>query len=352
MGLRKKKKRIDNRKRCDWADVSAGRGCGSPVYHTDPMTGDKFCMQHYHRFYMNGERLQMETERSSLRLDQSVASVSKKKVAEELPKEVARPAVVHALEMAEKLEKGEVVESPVANSAFKIRTTNTVVKGNTSLKNLGPGDRATFRSIDVNYYTQDFVDDYVVLLNQKLRRQHAICNILMEQLLRLEEEEEVLKLIETYGEQMVEGVPVKFSNIQKRHSTPFELKMRLLETWQKHEKEYRELLKQRNDTLVNALMILKRYGLKFDQKAAMIVVEVMQRQDQFNLNNSLLSSQTVTVEAEEKALIASVHEDVLSGFQRAGTEPKTLAADVDETAMLFEKVTSSIMEGNVEDDDW
>ena len=345
--------RAANRQRCSWADPATEKLCTGRVYHTDAMTGEQFCEVHYKRFFLKGERQLMQSERSGIVMCSALADKARKiKPSSEasgapLPEAAAKPAVIGALEQVANHEAG-VVPTGMAGSVFKLKQQEAG-----ALNGLKGGVKASFRSIDIGYYTQGFVDDYFVLLNQKIRRQHAICNIIMHQLLRIEEEEEMLKLTETYGEQMIEGVPVQFASTQKRHATPFDIKLKLLDTWQKHEKEYRELLKQRADTLVNALLILKRYGLKFDHKAAMIVVEVLQRQDQQQFERNLLgTTETVSFETETDITIQSVHQDVLSDFQRADSGPSM--ADLDKTGELFAEVINEVADplGTLQDDDW
>lgn len=274
----KRRKRMDGK--CSWRNDS-GQKCTVRSYYTDVTTGESYCRTHYAKYFAKGEAEHMEAHRVNCRVTDQLKERKGKKVTEALAEKPSKTgAIEEALQTVEDFEAGHNADE-VLQPRTKIKRSR--LERLTSHGVPSPMKKADFVGIDIDFYTPDFKDDYFLLLNSMIKRKHAICNILMQQLLKMEDEEETIKLIETYGEQIVDGEAVSFQNITKRHATPIELKLKLLETLNKHEKEYRELLKQRADLLPNAILILKRYGIKFDKKSGMMIVDLLSRIDASNM---------------------------------------------------------------------
>lgn len=355
---RKTRARVPKKQKCHWWNERTNSMCEGSVYHTDIQTGKHFCQPHYQDYFFKGladDMVQAFTKGKVNTALKEHTTERQAKVLQEPPltKEDAAGAVEEALAVLEKLENGEELQSRVSESLYKVKSVDSPLAG------LKHGGKATFRSIDVDFYCQNFKDDYFALITDKLKRCHAAVNIIMAQLLRVEDEEELVKLVETYGTQMVEGVPIEFSTTTKRHATPFEMKMKMFEVWMKAEKEYRELLKQRSDTLVNALLILSKYGIRFDPKAGQLVVEVLHRRDQQDMSANLLEGGMLSPDEsmnKENLLIQSITNELAAqcptgGLLKAGDKPPTvLDLDVDPNIALFEEAQIETVE--VEEEDW
>lgn len=132
--------------------------------------------------------------------------------------------------------------------------------------------KSAFYGIDVEYYTPQWEYEPYEILLRAIRRAEAQVNILFQQLQRIEQEEEQLKKIEVYGSQIVEGKKMDYENVTRRHATPIELKMKLIDNLTKAEAHYARLLKQMEDMPMVALMVMRRLGVRWDRAAAQMVI--------------------------------------------------------------------------------
>jgi hypothetical protein len=110
-----------------------------------------------------------------------------------------------------------------------------------------------------------------------LRRQLAIINVLMHQLMRIEAEEGEIKMTHISGTNIIDGKEMSFENVTTRHVTPYEIKLKLMDSLARHEKNYAALLRQREELLVTCVMIMRRFGVQWDPTAGRMIAEAIQK---------------------------------------------------------------------------
>lgn len=97
------------------------------------------------------------------------------------------------------------------------------------------------------------------------------------------EEEERINTTETHGTQIVDGEPMDFRTITRRHATFAELAIKMMDAQTKAEKVLDDLLKQQQNLLITSVLLLEKMGYKFDHEAGMVMladVEKARRQAQ------------------------------------------------------------------------
>ena len=139
------------------------------------------------------------------------------------------------------------------------------------------GETSQYAGVDFDYYSKDYKNDHIYLVDQAIRFAYGKVHILYQQLERIEEEEEQLKVTERRGSQMSDGEVIDFDNTEIRHVTPYEVKIKLFDSMTKAEAHLASLLKQKEQLLVTCLNVLRKLNIKFSREAGQLVVAAIDR---------------------------------------------------------------------------
>jgi hypothetical protein len=92
-------------------------------------------------------------------------------------------------------------------------------------------------------------------------------------------EEDLINTVEQTGCNVVDGKQVDIHIITKRHATFKELAVKMFSERTKAMKSLQDLLKHQSTMLVTCVLMLQKYGIKFDHEAGMLVLNKIEEQD-------------------------------------------------------------------------
>jgi hypothetical protein len=301
-------------KRCSFLNRH-GDACLANPSHYDEERELWFCLFHKHKYYHEGLAYLMEHQLISKEID----ALAKQKGVK-IPKTVPSVASAEEALKRESIAKVDAAmalphdtpKSPEGEVAHRVRFVPGRAGGDpsaavTGLKHGGFSD--VVEVLDLDYYAPDYKNDHVYLLDLAIRRAHAKVNMLFRMLAEVEENAENVKMTEMEGEvPLVVGDGIASGRQwrrDKKHIDYYTLRLKVHEQLEKAEANYAKLMKQKEDLVLTALLVLKREGIRFSREAAMMVLKVSREAENKSLDGYHAS-------LEEERRIKPEQMDILS----------------------------------------
>lgn len=256
-------------KKCGFLNAN-GDQCSASVCFTDGR-GIHYCSPHKMRYFQEGYGREMDGMAVNKEIEKLAKAKGVKLSQGELP---------DAAQLAKKIDDAErqmLIEpvTPEGAAAHRIRF------GQHGTKH---GEHSKYvELLDLDYYAPDYKDDHIYLLKLQIRRTQARVNLYFKMLWEIENAEKDVKTTETTGKIPI-GTPygVETGDMQQtqvRHIDYYTLRLKVLGELDKAENTLAKLLKQQEELMITALLVLKREGVIFSRDAAMMVLAQARKED-------------------------------------------------------------------------